>query len=123
MSERAKMPDEIIAWPSDVTPAGGMAQTGQWSARRHYTDAAVRYVAQEADSLDAAIKRLGDSHPGFGWEVGANEPSGFSAVVWRRNTQSAQERQLGLKICSGATPAAALNGAIDKLDAMRGASR
>ena len=39
-----KMPDEIIAWPSNVTPSGEIALTGAWSARRHYTDEAVRYV-------------------------------------------------------------------------------
>ena len=39
-----QMPDEIIAWPADVTPGGETAMTGSWSIRRHCTDEAVRYV-------------------------------------------------------------------------------
>jgi hypothetical protein len=41
------MPDEIVAWPADVTPAGSFALTGAWSARRHYTDEAVAYVRKD----------------------------------------------------------------------------
>ena len=29
------MPNEIVAWPADVTPPGETALTGTWSARRH----------------------------------------------------------------------------------------
>ena len=45
-----RMPDEIIAWPSDVTPPGETALTGTWSARRHYTDEAVIYVRKHKSS-------------------------------------------------------------------------
>lgn len=38
------MPDEIVAWPADVSPGGHTALTGIWSARRHYSDEAVWYV-------------------------------------------------------------------------------
>ena len=44
ITEPRRMPDEIIAWPSGVTPSGAVALTGTWSARRHYSDEAVRYM-------------------------------------------------------------------------------
>jgi hypothetical protein len=42
-----EMPDEIIAWPSTVTPGGAVALTGSWGTRRHYTDEAVVYVRKD----------------------------------------------------------------------------
>lgn len=45
-----RMPDEIVAWPSDVTQPGETALTGAWSARRHYTDEAVTYVRKDTSN-------------------------------------------------------------------------
>ena len=42
-----KMPDEIYAWPSGVTPGGAVALTGSWGARRYHTEEAVRYVRED----------------------------------------------------------------------------
>ena len=38
------MPDEMVAWPSNVTASGQVALTGGWSANQHFNDEAVRYV-------------------------------------------------------------------------------
>lgn len=48
--DKRQMPDEIIAWPADVTPPGETALTGTWSARRHYTDEAVTYVRKDTNN-------------------------------------------------------------------------
>jgi hypothetical protein len=45
------MPEEIVAWPSSVSPRGETALAGLWSARRHYTDEAVRYVREDMKTL------------------------------------------------------------------------
>ena len=53
------MPDEIIAWPSNVTSGGEFALTGSWGARRHYTDEAVSYVPKAAFDRVKAAAELG----------------------------------------------------------------
>lgn len=50
LTHGAEMPEEIMAWPADVTPAGEVALTGWWGASRHYTDDAVRYVRKDDQS-------------------------------------------------------------------------
>jgi hypothetical protein len=41
------MPDEIVAWPGNVTASGQVAITGEWSANQYFSDEAVRYVRKD----------------------------------------------------------------------------
>ena len=51
-----RMPDEIFAWPSDVTPTDETALAGSWGQTR-FPDEAVRYARADAEAVTVRFAR------------------------------------------------------------------
>jgi hypothetical protein len=76
ITEPRRMPDEMMAWPSNVTASGQIAITGGWSANQHFNDEAVRYVRDDlppthaqiiaSPEVQALMKALGEARRAIG---------------------------------------------------------